>query len=131
MDNEIFRNGNKADLLELKHKIVISKLDSSVKTDFMEYLAANPNNEVASLRKLIYDFLNARTAIENSQNCSDLSNWVASVLDSLQPSIKDYSRKQINLALALLIYEQTIRDPSYHDLFCRFKEVYQTEGGVF
>ncbi len=131
MDKEIFRNGNKADLLELKHKIVISKLDSSVKTDFMEYLAANPNDEVASLRKLIYDFLNARTAIENSQNCSDLSYWVSSVLDSLQPSIKGYSRKQINLALALLIYEQTMRDPSYNDLFCRFTEVYQSEGGVY
>ena len=131
MDKEIFRNGNKIDLLELKHKIVISKLDSSVKTDFMEYLAANPNDEVVSLRKLVYDFLDAKKAIENSQNCSDLSNWVSSVLDGLQPSIKGYSRKQINIALALLIYEQTMRDSSYNDLFCRFTEVYQTEGGVY
>ena len=131
MDKEIFRKGNKTDLLELKHMIAVSKLDSSVKTDFMEYLSANPDEELSSLRKLIYDFLGASTAIENARNCSELSDWISSVVDGLQPSIKEYSKKQINLALALLINEQTMRDSSYNDLLCRFKEVYQAESEVF
>ena len=132
MDKEIFRNGNKADLLKLKHKVVISKLDSAIKTDFMEYLAAaNTDDELVSLRKLIYDFLNAKTAIENTAKSSDLSDWVASVLDGLQPSIKGYSKEQINLALLLLIHEQTLRDPSYDELFGRFVEIDQDKGGVY
>ena len=132
MDKEIFGNGNKADLLKLKHKVVISKLDSAIKTDFMEYLAAaNTDDELVSLRKLIYDFLNAKTAIENTAKSSDLSDWVTSVLDGLQPSIKGYSKEQINLALLLLIHEQTLRDPSYDELFGRFVEIDQDKGGVY
>lgn len=52
------------------------------------------------------------------------------MVNALRPSIKDYSKKQINLALALLIYEQTIRDEAYNDLYCRFTEAYQAKGGV-
>ena len=49
----------------------------------------------------------------------------------LRPDISGYTKKQIDLALALILYEQSMRDPSYKDLFCRFTEVYQKEGGVF
>ena len=37
----------------------------------------------------------------------------------------------IDLVIALLVYEQSIRDASYNDLFCRFTEVYKSKGGVF
>lgn len=131
MDREILRNGCKADLLKLKHLIVRSRLDSSVKTDFMEYLSSNPSEEIASLRKLLFDFLSAEQAINDSKNCTEITEWASSVVNRLQPSILDYSPKQINLALALLIYEQSIRDSSYNDLFCRFTEIYRDKGGIY
>ena len=110
--------------------IIKSKLDSTIKTDFMEYIESNKENAISSLRKMMYDFLSAEKAIDSSKKCSDLTEWANSMVNALRPSIKDYSKKQINLALALLIYEQTIRDEAYNDLYCRFTEAYQAKGGV-
>ena len=130
MNNEIFRKDDKADIQKLRHLIIKSKLDSAIKTDFMEYIESNKETAISLLRKMMYDFLSAEDAIESSRKYNDLTEWANSVVNGLQPSIKDYSKKQINLALALLIYEQTIRDASYNDLYCRFTEVYQSKGGV-
>ena len=130
MNNEILRKDDKADIQKLRHLIIKSKLDSKIKTDFMEYIESNRETAISSLRKMMYDFLSAEKAIDSSKKCSELTDWANSVVNALQPSIKDYSKKQINLALALLIYEQTTRDASYNDLYCRFTEVYQARGGV-
>lgn len=130
MNKEIFRKGSKVELQELKRLIIKSKLDSSVKADFMEYLNSDDTDAVESLRKLIYDFLSAENAIEASRNCTEISEWAASVVNGLRPSIAQYTTRQINLALALLVYEQTMRDSAYNDLFCRFTEVYREKGGV-
>ena len=130
MNNEILRKDDKADIQKLRHLIIKSKLDSTIKTDFMEYIESNRETAISSLRKMMYDFLSAEEAIDSSKKCSELTEWANSVVNALQPSIRDYSKKQINLALALLIYEQTTRDASYNDLYCRFTEVYQARGGV-
>lgn len=130
MNNEIFRKDDKADIQKLRHLIVKSKLDLAVKTDFMEYIESNRETAISSLRKMMYDFLSAEKAMESAKKYNNLTDWATAVVNALQPSIKHYSRKQINLALALLIYEQTTRDESYNDLYCRFTEVYQEKGGV-
>lgn len=131
MNNEILRKDDKASITKLRHLVVKSKLDAAVKVDFLEYIASNGEKSVESLRKMMYDFLSAEKAIEASKQCTELTLWAKSVVDQLSPSIKDYSKKQINLALALLLYEQSVRDASYTNLYCRFTEMYKAEGGVF
>lgn len=130
MNKELFRKGNREDLQQLKSLVIKSKLNSAVKQDFLAYLSADEEHAVEDLRKLLYDFLSAEEAINASRYCSDLTTWASTVVDGLKPSIKNYSDKQINLALALVVYEQAMRDVSYQDLFCRFTEVYQAEGKV-
>ena len=130
MNKELFREGHREDMQKLKGLIIKSRMDSIVKIDFLEYLASEGEDAVKRLRKLLYDFVSAQDAIEASRHCTDITAWATSVVESLRPSIKEYSNRQINLALALLIYEQTMRDASYRDLFCRFTEVYRTEGRV-
>ncbi len=130
MNKELFREGNRQGLQQLKSMIVKSKLDSAVKVDFLDYLSADDDHALESLRRLLYDFLSAEKAIEASRQCADLTTWASTVVDGLKPSIRNYSNKQINLALALLVYEQAMRDSSYNNLFCRFTEVYKTEGRV-
>lgn len=66
MNNEIFRKDNKADIQKLRHVIIKSKLDSTIKTDFMEYIESNKENAISSLRKMMYDFLSAEKAIDSS-----------------------------------------------------------------
>lgn len=131
MNKEILRRGNRTDMLRLKTMVVKSKLDMQIKRDFMEYITSDNNDAVESLRSLIYNFLAAENAIMDSREVGDISEWVRSVVERLQPSIKDYSSRQIDLALALIILEQSLRDSSYNDILCSFTEKYNTEGGVF
>ncbi len=131
MEKEILRRGNKTDLKALKSKIIKSKLETCVKRDFLEYLEHDGENAIETLRKLIYDFLSAENAIIEAKQCNDIVEWTRTVVDRLSPSLKAYPNKQIDLALALILYEQTLRDASYESVFCKFTEVYKNEGGVF
>ena len=131
MEKEIYRKGNKTDLRALKSKIIKSKLETHIKRDFMEYLTGNDENALDALRTLVYDFLSAENAIIEAKQCNDIAEWTRMVVDRLNPSLKAYSNKQIDLALALILYEQTLRDASYGSVFCKFTEVYKNEGGVF
>lgn len=131
MEKEIYRKGNKTDLRALKSKIIKSKLETHIKRDFLEYLDNNGENAIDALRTLVYDFLSAEDAIIEAKQCNDITEWTRMVVDRLNPSVKAYSNKQIDLALALILYEQTVRDASYGSVFCKFTEVYKNEGGVF
>lgn len=131
MNKELFRKGNRADILRLKERVIRSKLDTSIKKDFVEYISANDTKTIDALRQLVYNFLSAEDAICTASHCNEISAWVHSVVDGLTPSIKDYSKKQIDLALALILHEQVLRDAAYNDLLVRFAEIYKAEGGVF
>ena len=131
MNKELLRKGNRAYMLRLKRMVIRSKLDTSIKKDFMEYISSDDTEAVEALRQLIYNFLSAEEAIKASAHCNEITTWVYSVVDGLNPSIKDYSKKQIDLALALILHEQVIRDAAYNDLLVRFAEIYKAEGGVF
>ena len=130
MEKEISRKSNKTDLRALKARIIKSKLETYVKKDFLEYLDNNGENALETLRTLIYDFLSAENAIIEAKQCNDIVEWSRTVAERLEPSLKSYSNKQIDLALALILYEQTIRDAEYGPVFCRFTEVYKERGGV-
>ena len=131
MTKEIYRKGDRADIQKLKDIVLKSKLDTIVKCDFLEYITFGDEATIESLRSLVYDFFNTEEAIKESRNCKNINEWVHSVTDKLSPKINDYSRKQIDLVMALLVYEQSVRDVSYNDIFCRFTEIYKRKGGVY
>lgn len=97
----------------------------------MEYLTSDEKTNLDMLRVLIFDFLSAETAIENARQCNDIGEWVRVVVDGLQPSVKGYTNQQINLALALILYEKSVRTSEYNDIFGRFTEIYQEKGKVY
>ena len=131
MDKELFRKGDKQDLRELKDLIIRSGLSTYVKADFIEYIDATKDEGINTLRKLVYDFFEAEKAIDESKNNSDINEWIESVINKLNPDITNYSKRQINLVTALILYEQTIRDSSYGNIFSRFTEIYRAGGGIF
>lgn len=131
MRKEIYRKGDRIDIQKLRTSILKSKLDTNVKCDFMKYISVEPEKAVAALRVLVYEFLNAEIAMDKSKNCGSIVEWVHMVADNLKPSINSYSRQQVDLVMALLIYEQSIRDTSYNDILCSFKELYKAKGGVY
>lgn len=131
MNKELFRKKDGADIRTLKELIIKSRLDSTVKRDFVQYINADREDAIPALRTLLYNFLGAAEAVEKSRDCSNISDWVHSVVEALEPSIRQYTNKQIDLALALIIYEQSVRDAAYNDILCSFTEIYRKNGGVF
>lgn len=130
MNKEIYRRSDRVDIQRLWERIVQSRLDTTVKRDFIEYITAEGEKAVESLRALVYDFFRAEKAIQASKECKDIENWSSRVVELLEPSLKGYTQRQINLVLALIVYEQAERDISYRELFCRFTELYWKKGGV-
>ena len=131
MTKEIYRKGDRVDIQKLRDIVLKSRLDTIVKCDFLDYISSGDEAAIDSLRTLVYDFFDAEEAIKESKKCKDIKEWVHSVADKLTPKINEYSRRQIDLVMALLVYEQSIRDASYNDIFCRFTEIYKMKGGVY
>lgn len=131
MRKEIYRKGDRVDIQKLKRDVLRSKLDTTIKCHFIDYVSAGEYDAVEALRNLVYDFLDAEQAIDKSKRCGNIVDWVHCVAENLSPSLTSYSKRQIYLVMALLIYEQSIRDTSYNDILCRFIELYKTEGGVY
>ena len=131
MSEELFRRKDHTEILTLKERILQSHLDGTVKGNFVQYLNSDEENAVPSLRKLLYNLTGAGEAIEKAHDCDTIESWIHTVVDGLTPSIRQYTDRQIDLAMALIIYEQSIRDASYNNIFCRFTEVFKDKGGVF
>lgn len=131
MNRVLSHTENPVELLRLKEPILRSRLDTPIKKSFIEYISSEDTESLPALRRLVYEFLDAENVIRASAHCNEITQWVHSVTDALNPSIKGYSRQQIDLVLALILYEQSMRDSEYNNLFCRFTELYQNEGGVF
>lgn len=131
MNKELFKRGDDYEMRKLRREVIKSRLDTRVKVDFMDYITSEPKEKIKELRSLLYDLLQANTAIGAADQYAELSLWAHTVVDALKPSIKQYSNKQINIALGLLLYEQAQRNNIYNDLYCRFTEVYKNEGRVF
>lgn len=131
MDNELFQRGDRDDLRELKSIVLKSGLSSLVKVEFLDYLDAEQEKAIESLRTLVYDFLEAEKAIEKSNKYNDLHDWVNAVVEQLNPPVKEYSKKQIDLVMALILQEKSLRDSAYRDIYLGYTEAYQMGGGVF
>ena len=131
MNKEIYRKGDRVDIKKFKDKVIQSNLDTIVKCEFIDYINAEKENAIDKLRILIFDFLKAENAVKLSRNCNEFLEWSKKIVDTVNPSIKGYSKQQINLVLALIVYEQAERDVSYNDICCKFMELYKLNGGIF
>lgn len=130
MNKEIYRKGDRVDIAKLKDRVIRSALETSVKCEFIEYITADEGNTVKALQKLVFDFLEAGEAIQESRDCSDITDWANKVVSILKPSIKGYSQRQINLVMELLVFEQVERNKEYTDILDKFIELYDGRGGI-
>lgn len=130
MNREAYRKSDRIDIQRLWEKIVRSRLDATVKCSFKEYISAEGEKAIEPLRALVYEFFHADQAVEASKALTSIEDWSAQVLEQLQPSLQGYTQQQIDLVLALIVYEQAVRDVSYRELFNRFTEVYWEKEGV-
>ena len=131
MKKVIARESDKTDLKGIRTPVIKSNLDSRIKGYFLEYLENDGEEALAALRKLVYNFLSVEDAVINVKNFNDITEWVRKVVEQLTPSIKDYSNKQIDSAISLILEEQALRNTMYEGYLSRFVEVYKERGRVF
>ena len=131
MNKELFRKGNKRQIDQLKSLVIKSKLDTKVKVDLIDYVECSEDKDFDMLSTLLYDFLSAKNAIDIARCHRDMEECIKDIVEQLKPSIKEYSRKQIDIVLSLVLYEQSLRDNEFIDLFCRFVEILEDNGGVY
>lgn len=114
---------------QLEDKVIKSKLPADVKADFLEYITGD--KAVSKMRKLLMDYLPVQEALDEAAQYRDLHRWMTAFAERLGLTDGEYNNRQIDLAVALVLYEQSLREPVYEDLFIRFTETYQKEGRVF
>lgn len=130
MNKEIFRKGNREAAVLLKDLILKSKLETRVKVDFIEYINASDNIAITNLRALIYDFFQAEGIILEAIKKNTIDEAVEYIIQNIEPSLQEYSRKQISLVMSLLMYEQAERSEMFNDFFCKFIDLYKERGGT-
>ncbi len=130
MDKGLYRKGNKTDFQKLKHAVIVSRLDATVKIDFLDYLNAKREDDIEELRVLAYDFLSAEEVIRNTKYHDDIIDWTQRVVKEIRPSLQGFTNRQINLMVGLLLHEHAEREAEYRLLLNQFTEVYRSKGGV-
>lgn len=131
MSGELHRLPERTDLIRMKNAICRSSLDTPVKCAFLDCVGNGGAPTFVKLSKLAYEFFHGERAFAKARQYEELNKLTNVLIESLEPSVKDYSEKQIDKLLALLIKEQSVRDATYIDLFVRFTEVSIKEGSVF
>jgi DNA helicase HerA-like ATPase len=129
MSKELYQIGDKQDLRELKDILIRSRLSSVIKADFIEYIETSKENGMEALSCLLYDCFNAEDAIKAADEYNNIHEFVDAVIDKIGPSIKEYSKEQISLAIMLVLNEQVNRDKSYSLVLNSYIEEYR-KGGV-
>ena len=121
------KNFNKINI----EKIIKSNLDTNIKIKLVKCIKSKGKNEIELFRELIFEFFNTEDSINKARSCNEIIQWCNIVKKSLKPSIINYNKEQVNLLLALIIYEKNIRDENYNNLFFKFQEIYNKKGGIF
>lgn len=130
MNNELYRKNDRVDIKKLKDKVIHSKLETSIKCDFMEYILADSTDLFKPLQKLLFDFLHAEKAIENAKKYTEMEVWLKDVICHLSPSIQSFEAEKINLVMGFIIAEKFKRDAKYNEIYNRFTELYMNGRGI-
>lgn len=125
---EIVKAGTKADLSRLADLVIKSQMSASIKANLLLYLSTDSSNKLECLRKIMFDLLNASEAAKKADKEDKIENWVAKLVDNVNPSLKGYTKEQIDLATGLLVYELYERDGSYRNIYEAYTSM--VNGGV-
>lgn len=117
-------------LFDLKKLVAVSRLDTSIKKHFIEY-ANGGEQSIPALRNLLCEMLAVSEPLKECENCTTIYDWAHAFVPKLKPSIGNYTNEQIDLALSLILYDQSLKDGRYNNLLISFVEVFKEKGGVY
>lgn len=128
VSQEILKKGKKADLTRFAELVIKSQMKTSIKANLLMYLEDGNADKLACLRKIMFDLLDASEAVKKADTEEQIENWVAKLVENVNPSLKGYTQRQIDLAVGLLVYELYQRDGSYRNVYMAYTSM--VEGGT-
>ncbi len=128
VSQEILKKGKKADLTRFAELVIKSQMKASIKANLLMYLEDGNADKLVCLRKIMFDLLDASEAVKKADTEEQIENWVAKLVENVNPSLKGYTQRQIDLAVGLLVYELYQRDGSYRNVYMAYTSM--VEGGT-
>lgn len=131
LSSELYRKNDRVDIQSIKEIILRSKMDTGIKCEFFEYLSKQGSEGIDRLRSLIFDYFKADKAIKVAAKCENIDDWAHTTASNLHIDTNKFTKQQIDLLLAIILYEKSLRDSSYNEIFRAFTEVHRERGVVF
>ena len=116
---------------EIINRVVNSDLSTKVKCQFIIYLRSNRTGRLKEFKNLVYELFNSTEVIRKANAIDNLTQWVEAVKDDLQPSIKDFDVKIVDVIIGIILQECSIRQYSYRQLYLAYMESIKLKGGVY
>lgn len=102
---------------KVDREILNSSLPTQFKCRLFDYLSSSGEESLMVLSKAAYAFFNS-PEVMNKCNPDMPADEFRKVADAyLEPSLREYSQAERDLALLLLIHEQSIRDAGFYPLY--------------
>ena len=119
---------DETDLLSLKDAVLRSNLTASIKRGYMEIIDGKTDEKVPSIRKIIYELLDAEKITRFVNDTSDIVDIRDEIANDLH--LCDYvaNDAQRNIVIGLILYEQSERNPCYNKVFQLYTE--RLRGGL-
>lgn len=98
-------------------EILISPLPTQFKCRLFDYLHADTNSRSEALAKVAYSFFNSQEIMKKCNPNMPVSEFTRIALEHIEPPLDGYSKLEKEIALLLIIHEQSRRDEAFAQLF--------------
>lgn len=102
---------------EIDREILISSLPTQFKCRLFDYLHTDQNNRSEALAKVAYSFFNSQEIMKKCNPNMPVSEFTRIALEHIEPPLDGYSKLEKEIALLLIIHEQSRRDEAFAKLF--------------
>lgn len=103
--------------------IVISDIPDFLKVKLLDYLVAKKDRlKAKQVAEIAYEFFGAESLLEDVASASDIAEWRQTIVDKLQPSVKDFDEREITSLLALLVHEHYLTHKTYEPIYRSYME---------
>lgn len=119
---------DETELISLKDKVLKSNLAASIKRSYMEIIDEETEEKAASMRKIIYELLDAEKITRFVNDTSDIVDIRDEIAKDLHLSDYVSNDVQRNIVIGLILYEQSERNPCYNKVFQLYTE--RLRGGL-
>ena len=108
---------------ELVHQISISRLPDFLKVQILEYLVAEDNKlKAKQIAKIAYEFFQAEELLNKVVDSKDIQEWQNRIVEELKPSVEEFTEKEVDTLLAMLVHEHYLTYRQYEPVYLKFME---------